>query len=486
MPGGVIQLVAVGSQDVYLTLNPQITYFKNVYKRHTNFSMEMIELDPSANNKLDEYSETKIEFKIDRNGDLFNNLYFIFTLPDVFSDGTKKFQWIHRIGEYIIKELEMTIGSSKIDTIDGRWMHIWRELTLDEGKKEGYNKMIGNVEEIYNPLMSDNSTYAASTSLLPSILSRKIIVPIPFWFTSSMSSSIPLLALQKEEIKFTFTLRPFNELYTIVDSGLRKKNPSTVDNKDNTYNLGKFSSHSSSNTISKLDIEPKLEVNYIFIDTKERNKFAEEEHTYIINQVQRRLDNLISPKTNKDITFNLNLDIQQPVSNIIWLVQRTDYKKNNQFHNYTNWPDKDKETRKYDLANATYDEFSTLDNSDMSSTTFASLKHKHLVKDAVLKFNGVDRFKKKDFELFSYINNYQHSKRIPEDGIYIYSFNLENKDNPIQPNGSCNFSRINNSEIELTLIPSINTNYQYNVYFYIMNFNFLRIISGMGSVQFSN
>lgn len=479
MPGGVIQLVAIGSQDIYLTINPQITYFKNVFKRHTNFSMEFIELDPSANNKLNETSETKIEFKIDRNGDLFNNLYFIFTLPDIFSNGTKKFQWIHRIGEYIIKEIEMTIGSSKIDTIDGRWIHIWRELTLDEEKKEGYNKMIGNVEEIYNPLMSDNS-YAASTALLPSILSRKIIVPIPFWFASSMASSVPLIALQKEEIKFTFTLRPFNQLYTIVDSGLRKKSPSS------SYNLGTFSSHSGGSSITTLDIVPKLEVNYLFIDKEERKKFAEEEHHYIINQVQRRLGNLISPKTNKDITFNLNLDIQQPVSNIIWVVQRTDYEKNNQFHNYTNWADKDKEPRKYDLANATYDEFSTIDDSDMSSTTFASLKYKHLVKEAVLKFNGVDRFKKKDFELFSYINNYQHSKRIPEDGIYVYSFNLENKDNPIQPNGSCNFSRINNSEIELTLIPSINTNYQYNIHFYIMNFNFLRILSGMGSVQFSN
>ena len=138
MPNGEIQLVARSAQDLYLTNNPKISFYRNVYKNYTNFSMELIKLEPNNNNiELKETNETDIEFKIDRNGDLINNMYMSFTLPEIYSNTTKKFQWIHRIGEYIIKEVSLNIGNSKIDTLYGQWLHIWNELTLDEEKKDG-------------------------------------------------------------------------------------------------------------------------------------------------------------------------------------------------------------------------------------------------------------------------------------------------------------------------------------------------------------
>ena len=105
MPGGIIQLAVYGAQDYYLTSNPQISFFKSVYRRHTNFSMEMINILPSLDNKLSDTTETTIEFTISRSGDLVKDMYLVFTLPNIYSTSTEKFQWIRNIGEFIIKEV---------------------------------------------------------------------------------------------------------------------------------------------------------------------------------------------------------------------------------------------------------------------------------------------------------------------------------------------------------------------------------------------
>ena len=482
MPNGEIQLVAKSAQDIYLTNNPKISFFKNVYKRHTNFSMELIRLEPeNINIVLKETEETDIEFKIDRNGDLINNMYMSFTLPDIYSNTTKKFQWIHRIGEYIIKEVSLNIGNSKIDTLYGQWLHIWNELTLDEGKTDGYNRMIGNVSDLYNPLKKDGSTYPGSTSVLPSIKSRNIIVPIPFFFTYNTGLSLPLIALQYEEIKINFKLRPFQELYTIIDSSLRKKSPK----QDSDYNLGIFTTHGSSSTITTLNITPNLEVNYVFLDTEERKKFASNEIDYLVQTINVNKNLTISPETSSDTTKTFDnifdLQLRNPVSHLIWVIQRSDFESTNRFYNYTNWPNKTDDP----IINTTdYDDFATEDT--VNATIKNSLKNKHILKKATLKLNGNNRFNEKDFEAFSYINNYQHMKKIPEDGIYSYSFGTDYDITKVQPNGSCNMSAFENIQLELKTSPSTSTNYVYNIYVYAITYNILRIQSGMGGLQFSN
>ena len=478
MPGGVIQLSAVGAHDLYLTSNPKISFFKNVYKRYTNFSMELIKLDTTTSNDfLIETEEKTIEFKIDRNGDLFNNMYFIFTLPDIYSDGTKKFKWINRIGEYIIKEVSFTIGNRKIDTLYGQWLHIWNELTIKESKYNGYNRMIGNISDLYNPLKIDGSTYPASSDAYsPSIKSRKIVVPIPFWFTYNPGLSIPLIALQYDDNpKIEIKLRPFNELYTVIDSGLRKKSP------NDTYNLGKFTSHGSSTSITTLDINPSLDVNYVFLDTDERKRFATEEHEYLINQIQLNKNITITPSTTENKTETIELQLQHPVSHLVWVLQRSDIESRNQFHNYTNWSENNKDPI---INPTTYDDFAAEDT--INSSIYNSLKNKDILKTGLLKLNGVDRFSEKNVESFSLINSYQHMNRIPEDGIYSYSFGINYDMNNKQPNGSCNMSRISKIELLLKTCPSVNSNYVYNVYIYGINYNILKILGGMGDVAFSN
>lgn len=481
MPNGEIQLVAKASQDLYLTNNPKISFFKSVYKRHTNFSMELIKIEPNSGNlNLKEATDTDIEFKMDRNGDLINNIYFIFTLPDIYSNDTIKFQWIHRIGEYIIKEVSLNIGNTKIDNLYGQWLHIWNELTLDEEKKDGYNRMIGNISDLYNPLENDGSTYPASTSSLQSIKSRKIIVPIPFYFTYNTALSLPLIALQYEEIKINFKLRPFKDLYTIIDSGLRKKSPTG----DSNYNLGIFTTHGSSTQITSLDINPSLEVNYIYLDTNERSKFATSEIDYLVQTINLNQNLTISPKPSADKTKTydklFDLQLNNPVSHLIWVIQRSDFESSNRFYNYTNWPNKTDDP----IINPTnYDDFKAEDT--LNDTNINCLKNKSILKKATLKLNGNNRFNEKDFEAFNYINNYQHMKRIPEDGIYCYSFGVDYDITKVQPNGSCNMSVFESVQLELKTCPSTST-YDYKVYVYAVTYNILRIQSGMGGLQFSN
>ena len=477
MPGGIIQLVAYGGQDFYLTGNPQISFFKNVYRRHTNFSMEMINIEAyTSSNELNETNDTVLKFKINRNADLIREIYFLFTIPDIFSDTTDKFQWIDRIGEYIIKEAKFTIGSSDIDILYPEWFHIWNELTIEEGKRTGYNKMIGNITDLTNPQNSSGSYPTEDTSKIrPTIKSRQIIVPLPFWFTYCVGSALPLISLQYEtEPEIRLTLRGFGDLYTIVNTD-RKKDISS-------YNLGKFTT-SDESSITSLDISPSIEVNYIFLDNDERKRFADAEHQYLINTLQR-VEYSITPSTNSEGDTNtFDLKFQHPISNLMWYLRRSDFKNNNQFYNFTNRHDRDIEP----IQNPTdYNEFGSEDTFDIN--TINSLRHTDILKSATLKFNGVDRFNSKTANMFNLVNNYQHMKRIPEDGIYVYSFNLNLDIKKHQPNGACNFSYVNDPQMEVITIPKAKEadTYSYDIQFFALTYNVFRIIGGMGALEYSN
>lgn len=476
MPGGIMDLVAVGAQDKYLINNPEITFFKNVHKHHNNFAMEMIELDPISSTNLKQTSEIDLEFKIDRNADLIKQVYFIFTLPAIYSqDSTYQgynFKWIERIGEYIIKELILEIGGQIIDKQYGEWLHIWSELTLDEHKKDGYNRMIGNTADIYNPTNSAGNypSFSDTGTLRPVIRERKIIVPLPFWFTYIPGTELPLISMQHTEVKIKIKLRSFESLYTVIDSSIRKASPSS------TYNLGQFLETPS--TITTLDISPQLEVNYIFLSDTERKVFAEKEHEYIINKIDRR-ESIITPTTNAD-TNTISLDFQHPVTNLIWKLRRSDFETNNQYFNFTNWHHKDINP----LVNSEHNVFAAEETIDTDN--IASYKEKDILQSAKLLFNGSDRFKEKTSNMFNLLNNYQHMKKIPEDGIYVYSFNLKNDINTYQQTGSVNFSRINNIELQLTTTPKADTSYTYNVMIFIMQINILRIASGEAHLEFAN
>lgn len=481
MPGGLIQLAVYGAQDYYLTSNPQISFFKSVYRRYTNFSMEMINLVPTLSNKLlDPTQQLQITFTINRQGDLFKDIYFIFELPDIYSDGATQFQWINRIGEYIISRVDFNLGNRKIDTQYGEWMHIWSEISLEESKIDGYNRMIANVPEVYDPTVANGGTYPVATSILPSIRGRRVYVPLRFWFNENYGSAFPLIAVQYDsEPTVVLTLRPLLELYTIIDTitGFRvKPNPTT----NPTQNIGYYLSYGSTTPANGLDIIPNMDINYIFLDRDERKRFALAEHEYLIKQIQLVMDQFI-PGTLNNNTGTLELKIQHPVSSLYWVLRRSDYEEANQWFNYTNWPIQSKPPY---FNTSSYNPFGI----DVPITTdnYTAITEKNLVQSGTLLLNGVNRFDNKTWEFFNLTNNYQHQQRIPDDGIYSYSFSVEN-DNKYQPSGTCNMSRFNKIQLQLELLQSLpNTNYTYRIYVFAVNYNIFRMLGGLGDIEFSS
>ena len=144
MPGGLIQLVNLGAQDVYLTGNPQVTFFKVVYRRHTNFAMEYIRTEFTTSPKLSTTDVTKINFRLERNGDLLHDIYLVFDLPLIYTDKTSSFKWIKNIAQRLVNYAEISIAGQRVDIKYGQWMNIWNELTLEAGKKRSYDNLIGN------------------------------------------------------------------------------------------------------------------------------------------------------------------------------------------------------------------------------------------------------------------------------------------------------------------------------------------------------
>jgi hypothetical protein len=199
MGGGLLQLVAYGAQDVYLTGNPQITFFKVVYRRHTNFSIESIQQTFNGTPGIGK----RVTCQISRNGDLVHKLYVVFTNPsdDHLTDGRD-----------CIAKVEVEIGGQLIDRQYGDWMKIWNELTLPAGKESGYNEMI------------------KATSNIDPIPNTKAYVPLEFWFCRNIGLALPLIALQYHEVKINieFSSTGFSDAtlwadYIFLDTDERRR-----------------------------------------------------------------------------------------------------------------------------------------------------------------------------------------------------------------------------------------------------------------------
>jgi len=431
-----MQLVAYGAQDIYLTGSPQITYFKVVYRRHTNFAMESIE---QVFNGSADFGK-KVTCLVSRNGDLINRVYLQANLPEV-SIGSGSFKWVDDVGHHLVSEVDLEIGGQRIDRQSGDWMQIWTELTLAAGHKDGYRKMIGHINLCDSDLVNEQSLQCYNGEVKAE---TTIYVPLQFWFCRNVGLSLPLIALQYHEVKINLTFRRASELYVASDGA-------DVD----TLSLP----------------EASLWVDYIYLDTDERRRFAQVSHEYLIEQVQHTGDESVNGST-ESTSVALKLNFNHPVKELVWVVQHNDLASNNQWSNYS------------DISE------------DPSETCRNPTGSRNPVVTAKLQLNGHDRFATRNGEYFNLVQCYQHHTNIPESaGINVYSFALNPEEH--QPSGSCNFSRIDNATLQLTLAyyaadaavegySSNLSNVQAKVRVYAVNYNVLRIMSGMGGLAYSN
>tara|TARA_E500000331_G_scaffold348073_1_gene389138 strand:+ start:961 stop:2310 length:1350 start_codon:yes stop_codon:yes gene_type:complete len=449
MGGGLLQLVAYGAQDVYLTSNPQITFFKVVYRRHTNFSMESIQ--QTFNGEFN--FGRRVTAQISRNGDLISNMWLEVDLPFIKYNmgvnfdgntnndntnnldlvGTDYERYVNYVGLRMIDNVELEIGGQRIDKQYGEWMYIWNELALDHGKKEGYQKMVG-----------------ADTDMT-SFKNNKLYIPLEFWFCKNPGLALPLIALQYHEVKVNITIR---------------------DVKDCVYKGTSFKEGSGAFSASEYPsiTSGSLWVDYIFLDTDERRRFAQLSHEYLIEQVQYTgSENL--QKGNSSIPIRLNFN--HPVKELIWTLRLYDQPKN-QWYNYS-----------YNRSDGTNNEFlldGTTNQDDeyyYNNLNGVNPSGKNTIQTALLQFNGNDRFAAREGNYFSMVQPYQHHNNIPTNqGINVYSFALKPEEH--QCSGSANFSRLD------TTILWVNGVDKGEVNVYAKNYNVLRILSGMGGLAYSN
>jgi hypothetical protein len=560
-----MQLVSYGAQDIYISGNPQITFWKVLYKRHTNFAMEAIEV--TFNGQAD--FGRRVTAVISRNADLMYRTYIQVTLPQINlnTSANVRFRWLNYVGHRLIKQVEIEIGGSRIDRQYGDWMQIWTQLTQPLGTQVSFDDMVGNSADLV--LLKDAAGVAldatcAASEATNSCLSRAgtplktLYIPLQFWYCRNPGLAIPLIALQYHEVRINVE---FEQNYNCCYADVAAGDLSVLPTYPSTIALG-----NGVTAVSQLQlVAASLYIDYVYLDTEERRRFAQQSHEYLIDQLQFTGDETVTASSNK-IQMNFN----HPVKELIWVVQRDSFVDCNapptpwimealgqQPFNYSDdWSTEGIVTAVLgrgalatnvgaggatgaavptfsasagpgagwatggaagsfaypqsalpglgqaigaglSTGSGIYETNGTAgaDNFFEGTTNYLLAKvilasnvkceGKNPVEVAKVQLNGQDRFDEREGRYFDKVQPWQHHTRTPSVGINVYSFALKPEEH--QPSGTCNFSRIDKATLNLTL--SVNTVQQQRtakVRIYAVNYNVLRVMSGMGGLAYSN
>jgi len=439
--GGLLQLVATGRQDIYLSGNPQTTFFKQVYRRYTNFSMETqrIPFDTAVDfGKL-------ITTSIPRNGDLLSQLYLDIQLPYITPNGPQQppniqpngleidpptnyaapcdtsVSWANGIGYSMIDYISVWIGQQEVDRQYGEFMYLWSQLTTPGSKRDGFNYMIGNLQ-VFDETQQQGPV--------------RLLVPLHFWFCRNIGLALPLISLQATPIKIYIKLKGAGSVvYT------NTLNQAIVNGKPAPTNLMKTPA---------IITDMTLWGDYIYLDTEERRRFVSSKHEYLIEQVQQQPRYSIPARSR---TATVPLTFNHPIKEFIWVVNQDRMISSNEWFNYGS-----RMLTEYGIPN--------LD----------------IIQDAQFQFDGYNRFDTQSAQYFRLMVPWQRHTAIPNDFIYVYSFSLAPEAS--QPQGTCNGSRIDTITLQMTMNPLIQS-YSAGVTVYAINYNVLRIVAGLGGVLFT-
>ena len=443
MGGGLIQLIAIGEQDKFITGNPQITFFKSVYKRHSNFAMEPKQQIFSGGVNFGQLNSCKVS----KDGDLISGMALYINLGSLNDNYENKnnniciseidmncfcnkclkkkegtvFSWVNGIGHAIIDYIEIEIGGYVIDKQYGEWFDVWTELTQNYEKKAAYYELIGK---------KDPGGYSVK-SFQKSI---ELIVPLNFWFCKNVGLSIPCIAITNHDIKVNIKWRQFDHLWISNMPNNKPKIP---------------------------DFKASLLIDYIYLDLYERKKFAKSNHFYLIEQIQANGDYYFQ-KNNKSPIIKLNF--YHPVKEIIWAIQRADVLLRSN--------DNDEEDFSYG------NDWFNFSN----SKNFTSSGIEDVFDTAVLQINGSERFNYLPAKYFRLLQPYKYHTKCPNNFVYVYSFALKPEEH--QPTGTCNFSNFDNSRLILNMKKQ-NILSDYIIKTYAINYNLLIVTKGMVGLGFT-
>jgi len=293
--GGLLQLVALGKQDVFLTGNPQMTWFKMVYRRYTNFA---IESQPMYFDGTADFGK-RITCLVPRRGDLLSQVLLEVTLPALKLTTGEPVSYVNSIGHALIQEISIEVGEQEIDRQNGEWMEIWSNYTTTTDKQTGFYNMIGKVDG-----------YSPPTLFGP----LKLYVPLRFWFCKNPGMALPLVALQYHPIRINLTIRPLSQLFFTQGLIIPREECTTLE-------------------VAPVSIsDMMLWGDYIYLEVEERRRFVSNTHEYLIEQTQYTSQIPIAPGASSG---SLRLEFNHPIRELYWYIQRDDMLRYHEYFNYS-------------------------------------------------------------------------------------------------------------------------------------------------------
>ena len=496
MAGGLLNLIAVGNQNIILNGNPTKSFFKSKYSKYTNFGLQKYRVDQQGQTNIHLTQKSNISFKIPRYGDLLMDTYLVITLPNIWSPIYKKsdteyrpyeFQWIKNIGSQIIDEVTFTIGGRIVQKFSGVYLQNMVERDFDNNKKELFNIMTGNISELNDPANYSNRSNnypnafkihdTSLNGVEPSINSHKLYIPLNIWFTLLSNMALPLICLQYAELEINFILRPIQNLFTIKDI-LDDTSYNSYDeipriqaeqNKDLRYGFHRFIQEPpyrdiSSDTIysdqrTNINTDIHLMNTQCFLDKQERTLFANNTQDYLIKEVYEYKFEKVN-KSNK-----VNLESNGLVSNWMWFSQRDDVIKRNEWSNYTNWPyeniipnnlekltmEKDADDLIFYKTNNIYQINDTSKNifiTGYEATVYKQTNQKEIIKEFGIIVDGKYRENSFPSGIYDKLEKYTKSNGNSKEGLYYYNFSLTTDPCKYQPTGAFNTNKFKNIEFE--------------------------------------
>jgi hypothetical protein len=508
MPGGLLNIVSYGNQNVILNGNPSKTLFKCTYSKYTNFGLQKFRLDFDGSRSLRLNETSKFTFKVQRYAELLMDTYLVVTLPHIWSPilppttceevggqwRPYEFKWIENLGTQMINQVTFSVGGQIIQQYTGQYLYNLVERDFSDAKKALYYKMTGNVPELNDPAnsgarvnvypsaypLADPSIYPQGPE--PSIRGRKLYIPLNIWFTLAAKMAFPLVSMQYNELYIDIELRPIVELFVVRDVVTGDMCYQQANQNITEFQFSRFLqpppdvqlNYTDNRTNWNADIH--LISTYAFLSEDEVKVFAARPQQYLIKEAFNYTFNNVTGSNKVKLESSLGM-----VSNWMWFFQRTDAYLRNQWSNYTNWP---YEYLPYDLQSTfenpkfpslplscggttNYDPFLNpvgqpyqfYDNTNYISNAPSNIRvtgeyqvgnQKDIMLTWGLLLNGKYRENTYDSGVYNYIEKYVRTSGNSPDGLYCYNFGLHTNPFDFQPSGAINLSKFNTVEFEFT------------------------------------
>jgi hypothetical protein len=483
MTGGLMNLTAAGNENIVIHGNPKKTFFKAVFKKHTNFGLQRFRIDFEGNRVLNFTTPTILDFKVPRYAELLYDTYVCVTLPHIYSPLLYKgenqlgrnlipyeFRWIDEIGTNMIREVEIYTGGTTLAKYSGEYLSCVKERDFTNAKKDLWNRMTGNVPEINDPASANgninvypNAMYIDESGVEPSIRSRKIYIPLDAFFCESSKMALPLVALQYQEVSIRLTFRPTYQLYTLNNiadiqndtciSYRIAPNPNDPDNQ-----LWRFlqapqdvaaSQELYNQNRNDWNSDVHLVGTYVFLGQEERRTMAQNTHTILLKQVKEY--DFLGQAGSKII----EMESRDLLSGYMFRFRRSDALTRNEWSNYTNWAYKNVQPQ------ALNEDLPLLEGNEIPNPnsfhitgpigTYAH-NQKEILSEIGILMGGVYREKVLDSGIFNYIEKYNRSTGGAKDGLYMYQFGLNSNKKEYQPSGAMNVNRFAEVSMEYNTI----------------------------------